>query len=158
MLGRPNTWLPVFMKICAGRVVELRRVHRADDRDVVGNRREMRQQLGQLRSRLAVSLERERRPEQPRRALDEGEALALRNELRRDLLAVELLQRRLVVEEIELRRRAGHEEIDDLLRLRREVRRARRERSRPACCAKSRSSRSADSATPPMPKPDCLKK
>src|SRR6266480_1571103 len=26
------------------------------------------------------------------------------------------------------------------------------------CCANSRSSSSADSATPPMPKPDCLKK
>src|SRR5690606_31206532 len=36
--------------------------------------------------------------------------------------AVVLPQERLVVEQIELRRRAGHEEVDDLLRLRREVR------------------------------------
>ena len=61
-----------------GRMVELRRVHRADDRDVVGDRRQVRQQLRELGARLAVPLERERRAEQPRRALDEGEPLALR--------------------------------------------------------------------------------
>ena len=102
MLGRPNTWLPVFMKICAGRVVELRRVHRANDRDIVGNRRQVRQQLGEFGPGLSVALECEWRPEQPRRALDEREPLAFGDEFRRNLLPVVLLQRRLVVEEIEL--------------------------------------------------------
>ena len=111
-------------------------------------RRQVRQQLGQLGARLAVLLEREGRAEQPRRALDEREPLPLRNELRGNLLAVVLLQRRLVVEQIELRRRAGHEQIDDVLGLRREVRRARRERTVGSVCANSRSSSSADSATP----------
>ena len=79
------------------------------------------------------------------------------NELRRNLLTVVLLQRRLVVEQIELRRRAGHEQIDDVLGLRRKVRRLRREGPSRGC-ANSLSSSSADSASPPMPKPDCLKK
>ena len=97
------------------RVIELRRPHRADDRDVVGDLREMRQQLRDLRARLAVPLELERRAEQLRRALDEREALAL-DELVGDVLAVVLRQLRLGIEEIELRRRAGHEEVDDALR------------------------------------------
>ena len=75
-----------------------------------------------------------------------------------NLLPVVLLQRRFVVEEIELRRCAGHEEIDDLLGLRREVRRAGRKAGLRSSCANRRSSRSADNATPPMPNPDCLKK
>ena len=141
-----------------GRVIELRRVERSDDRDLVGDRRKMRQQFRELGARLAVLLERERRSEQPRRSLDEREPLAFRDELRRNLLAVVLLQRRLVVEQIELRRRAGHEQINDVLRLRREVRRALERTGRLPCCANNRSSSSADSATPPMPKPDCLKK
>ena len=128
----------------AGRVVELRRVHRADDGDVVGDGRQVRQQLRELGARLAVLLERERRAEQARRALDEREPLSLRNELRGNLLAVVLLQRRLVVEQIELRRRARHEQIDDVLRLRREVRRARAPSGlRPPAAANSRSSSSA---------------
>ena len=68
----------------AGRVVELRRVHRAHDGDVVGDRRQVRQQLRQLGAGLAVPLERERRAEQLRHALDEREPLALEHELRRD--------------------------------------------------------------------------
>ncbi len=61
------------------RVVELRRVHRADDRDVVGELRRPRQQLRDLRPRLPVLTERERAGQQLRRALDEGEALPFTN-------------------------------------------------------------------------------
>ena len=69
------------------------------------------------------------------------------------------VQLRLVVEQIELRRRAGHEQIDDALRLGREVRRARRERAVSLLrSAANRRSSSSASATPPMPKPDCRKK
>ena len=109
-------------------MIELRRVAGADDRDVVGDRGEVRQQLRQLGAGLAVLAERERRAEQTRRPFDEREPLPFRDEFRGDLLAVVLLQRRLAVEQVELRRRARHEEIDDVLRLRREVRRARRQR------------------------------
>ena len=42
------------MKICAGRVVELRGVHRSDEGDVVGDLAEVRQQLGDLGAALAV--------------------------------------------------------------------------------------------------------
>ena len=112
-----------------GRVIELRRVNGADDGDVVGDVGQMRKQLGQLRAGLAIALEVERRTEEPRRSLDEREPLPLRNEFSRYLLAVVLLQRGLVVEQIELRGRPGHEQIDDVLRLGREVRRPRHERS-----------------------------
>src|SRR4030095_5006007 len=48
---------------------------------------------------------------------DERKALALRNEPRRNLLPVVLLQKRLVVEQIDPRRRAGHGQGNALLRL-----------------------------------------
>ena len=102
------------------RVVELRRLHRTDDGDVVGDLREMRQQLRDLRARLSVLLELERRAQQLRPPLDEREPLAL-DELLRDVLPVVLHQRRLGIEQVDLRRRAGHEEIDDALGLGREM-------------------------------------
>ena len=54
--------------------------------------------------------------------LHEREALAFGDDAGRNLLAVVLLQQRLVVEQVELRRRARHEQEDDVLGLRREVR------------------------------------
>ena len=77
-------------------------------------------------------LELERRGQQLRRALDEREALAL-DELRGNVLAVVLRQRRLGIEQIDLRRRAGHEEIDDALGPGREL-----QRSRPAAVGSRR--------------------
>src|SRR4051812_22611756 len=99
------------------------------DRDVVGNRPQVRQELGQSGPWLAIPLERKRGTEQPRGAFDEGDPLPLRDELGGNLLPVVFLQRRFVVEEVELRWRARHEEIDDLLCLWREVRRAGRKGS-----------------------------
>ena len=131
------------------RVVELVGLHRADDRDVVGDRREVRQQLGDLGARLPVPLELERRAEQLRRALDEREPLAL-DQLLGDVLAVVLRQLRLGIEQIELRRRAGHEQVDDALRLRREVERVGRRRAT-ACASSGVVDQSEASARPPMP-------
>src|SRR5207302_1012204 len=51
-------------------------------------------------------------------AVHEGEALTLDQRLR-DRLAVQFDQLRLVIEELELARAAGHEEKDDILRARR---------------------------------------
>ena len=69
------------------RVVELRRPHRADDGDVVGDLGEIWEELRDLRPRLPVRFELERRREQLWLTLDEREALAP-DELFRDVLAV----------------------------------------------------------------------
>src|SRR6476660_4776673 len=68
-------------------VIELRRAHRAHDRDVVGDFRKIGQQFRELRSLLSVFLELEWRSQQLRRALDEGEALAF-DELLGDVFPV----------------------------------------------------------------------
>ena len=90
------------------RVVELRGVHRAQDGDVVGDRPQVRQQLGDLGAGLAVAGEAVGRAEQARRAPDECEPLALEDVLG-GVGAVELRELRLVVEQIDLGRRASHE-------------------------------------------------
>ena len=82
----------------------------------------MGEELRELGAGLAVALEGEGRSEQPGRPLDEGEPFPFGNELRRNLLAVVLLQRRFVIEEIELRRGTGHEQVNDPFGLRREMR------------------------------------
>jgi hypothetical protein len=91
-----------------------------DDRDVVDDFRQVWEQLGDFRARLPVLLELKRRAEQLRGAFDEREALAL-DVLRRNVLPVVLGQRRLGIEQIELRRRTRHEEIDDAFGSRREL-------------------------------------
>src|SRR5438105_2554713 len=84
----------------------------------------MRQEIRYPRSAAAVLLEFPPRAEDLERILLEGvherEALASDERLR-DRLAVILLQLRLVVEHLELAWTAGHEEIDDVLHLRRKV-------------------------------------
>jgi hypothetical protein len=105
----------------SGRVIELRRMQRPDDRDVVGGLRGVRQQLRDFGAAGAVTREAVRRPEELRRPLDERESLAFREELVGNRAAVVLLQRRLVIEEIDLRRRASHEQIDDPFRAGRKV-------------------------------------
>ena len=77
---------------------------------------QMRQQFRNLGARLAAARELERRAQQLGRAFDEGEALAF-DEFVGDVLAVVLLQRRLRIEQIDLRRRARHEQVNDALRL-----------------------------------------
>ena len=105
-------------------MIELRGAHGSNDRDIVGDFCKMRQQARKLRSRLAMTSEGVGRAQQFGGAFNKGEALAF-NDIFRDRLAVVLDQRRLVIEHIKLRRRAGHEEIDNALGFRREVRRFR---------------------------------
>src|SRR5579871_2570808 len=106
-------------------VVELVGMHRADDADIVHDLRQIRQLTGDLGSRLPVALESVRGAQQFGRAFDKREPLSL-NELLGDLLAVVLVQFRLVVQQIELRRRARHEEEDDVFGFRAEMRLLRR--------------------------------
>ena len=87
----------------------------------------VRQQFRQFRAALAVLGELELRPEQLRVRIDERGAIAL-EQIGRRQRAVELGELRLVVEQLQMARRAGHEEEDDALGLRREVRLLRRER------------------------------
>src|SRR5215813_13612429 len=102
------------------RVIELCRVHRADDRDVVRVSGQVRQDVRYLLAGLAVLFELERRAEQSRRAFDEGEPLAF-DVFIRAWLAVEFAERRFVVEQVERRGRAGHKQIDDMFGFRREM-------------------------------------
>ena len=76
----------------------------------------MRQQLGELGAALAVFGELEFRSEQLRIRIDERRAIALQQIGGRQR-AVEFGELRLVVEQLEVARRAGHEQEDDVLGL-----------------------------------------
>ena len=83
----------------------------------------VRQQLGDVHAALAVLRELERRPDAEQILLPAGhagDALALADAVGQ-VLAGHLGELRLRIEQIEVRRRAGHEQVDDALRLRREV-------------------------------------
>ena len=100
--------------------------HRAHDAQVVRDARRVRQQLAKLRAAVPVLGELEWRADERDGRLvarHAREPLPTAHGIRK-LLAVALVQQRLVVVEVELRRRAGHEQVDDALGLRREVRRA----------------------------------
>ena len=62
MLGRPNCGEPVLRKICAGAWLNCVGVDRLDDRDVVDDPRQVRQQLRELGAGLAVAGEAVPRP------------------------------------------------------------------------------------------------
>ena len=156
--ARPaDTWWPVFMKICAGAwlncVVCIERTMAMSSASFA----RLRQQLGDLRARLAVLLELERRAEQLRRALDEREALAL-DELRRECPGRRASPAPACDRTGRAGRRAGHEQVDDALRLRREVQRVRRRVLRPAIGEDDVDPCSDASARPPMPNEACSKK
>jgi hypothetical protein len=97
-------------------VVELVRLHRLDDADVVGDGGEMREDVGDLGATLAVPGEGEARAEHGGVGADEGVALAA-DDRWREGLALELGELRLVVEEVELAGGAGHEQVNDGLGL-----------------------------------------
>ena len=161
MLGRPNCCEPVFMKICAGAWLN---ASVSIDLTIAMSSTifaSVRQQLGELRPALAVLGELELRPQQRRVRVDERGAIAL-EQLGRRQLAVALRELRLVVEQLEVARRAGLEQEDDALRLRREVRLLRGERvaAGAAACAvpPPRTLPSSEcSATEPRPTPHSLK-
>ena len=136
-------------------LVHRRRVHgavgveAADEADVVHALRDVREQRRDVAPALAVFLELPGTPQQRRIALREladDRAVALGQRL-----AVELLERRLRVERVDLARPADHEQEDDRLRLRREVRRLRRERIDALAAASARDGSSDASAIEPKP-------
>ena len=77
MLGRPKIWAPVLIMICPGSVVERVGDHPLDDGDVVDHLGQVRQELGEFRTALAVPGEPEFRAQQLGAGLDERGAIAL---------------------------------------------------------------------------------
>ena len=139
-------------------VIERIAVHRLDDGDVVGHVGEVRQQLGQFRAALAVPGELELRAEQLGVGVDERGAIAL-EQIGRRQLAVPFGQFRLVVEQFQVARPAGHEQVDHALGLGGEVRQLGRQRVAGAAAARGATSlpSSSPSAIAPRPTPHCLK-
>ena len=108
-------------------MVELVGVHRLDKANVVHHRTEMRQPVRQPRPGLAVLLERKLRTQHLRDPLDEGELFAF-EEFLRALFAVVFHQLRFVIEQLMLRWRARHVEIDHAFGGSREMRHRRSQR------------------------------
>ncbi len=110
-------------------VIEILRGNATHHRQIVGNRSDVRHQFRKPEAVTAVLLEFSPGGEQLRRLLrkgvHEGEALAFQQRFR-GRLAVPFLQFRLVIEQLELARCSGHEEIDDPVDPRRKVARLRR--------------------------------
>ena len=107
-------------------MVEVIGSYAGNQRDIVRHGSNVRQKVGDVETALAVTFELAMRAEQLRRILHERvherEALAFQQRLRGGL-AVVLLQFRFVIEEFQLARPAGHEEINDALHFRGKVRR-----------------------------------
>ena len=105
-------------------VIDRLGMDRADDAHLIGTRPQVRQQLAHLLARSAMPDKAKRRPRRLKTPLiARHQRDALRAEYgRRHVLPVALSQRRLVVEQIDVRRPARHEQIDDVLRPRREMR------------------------------------
>ena len=103
--GRPGRGEPVIEQQLGRRVVELVGVHRADDAHLVGDGVQVRHGVDIHMPALAVLRERPRRAQQLRHARGEGEPLPLEESIGA-VLAVALDQFRLVVEQVQVRRRA----------------------------------------------------
>ena len=128
---------------CGRVVIELIGVQRANQADVVGTRGDVRQQIGKLHAALAVALEFSRAGPERGVFLDKREPHVFQQR-RRKLLAGQLGQLRLGIEQVELRRCAVHEQEDAPLGPRREM------RLRPRVAA-GRHPRPAASAAPACP-------
>ena len=128
MPGRPRRAEPVWTNSCARGMVELVGVHRPDDAQLVGHRRQLRDDVRHHLPGLAEFAELVGRPQQARPlVLDERELLTAYVRLRARQ-AVQLVQLRLVVEQVQRGRGAGHVEEDDLLGPGRKMRHLRRQR------------------------------
>jgi hypothetical protein len=104
-------------------MIELLAVQRADHQQIVGACRQVRQEVGEVHPALAVFGPCAWRTEQHRRVfLDEREPDFVEH-LFRQRLAVQFVQLRLRIEQIQVRRRAGLEQKDAVLGLGCEVRR-----------------------------------
>jgi hypothetical protein len=101
-------------------VVELVGLHRAKDADVIDDAGQMRQNLRNFRARFSVFGKLVARSHHGGIGADKGVALALGDRGRQGLALV-LDQVRLVVEQVELRRRTRHKKVDDAFSLRREM-------------------------------------
>ena len=123
------------------RVVELVRLHRPHDAQLIRHRGGERQHLRDFRARLTVALELEPGPQHRRVRTDEGVPLA-RDHRRGQRFTLHLRQFGLVVEQVQLAGRPRHEQVDHPLRLRREMglpggqRVGLRRRTRPAAQAR----------------------
>ena len=103
-------------------------VHRADERDVVGARGDVREQIRDLHTALAVPSKRSRRAlENCTVLLDESEADLVSQRFGKRL-PVEFTKLWLRIEEVDLARCAGHENEDAALGARRGVRWVRSQR------------------------------
>ena len=133
--------------------------HRSDDAQVVDDPGRVRQEIGDPRAAGAVLLEPELRTGERQRRLVAGharQALALPHRVRQ-LFAVALVEHRLVVERLHLRRAAGHEQVDDALGPGRHVQRRRRAHRDPGLPASTRAGfRRSARARPPRPRPTRL--
>src|SRR3972149_6135636 len=115
--GAADDLLPGVHEDLRRSVVELRRVERPHDGDLLHDASEVGQELRKLGAGISVSLEGVRGAQHFGNALDEGESLAFQQRVG-TVLSVELLELWLGIEKIEMRRSAGHEEVNDALRLR----------------------------------------
>ena len=102
-------------------MIDLLGVQRADDAQLVGNAGQVRQQFGDLLAALPVRAELVLAAGQRHLAADESEALAA-GQLLGAGFAVVFHQGRLRIEQVKLRRRADHVQVDDMLGPRSEVR------------------------------------
>ena len=125
MAGRPACCDPVWKNVMAGSWLIASVCIDLHEAQLVDDLRGVRQQLADPRAALAVLRELELRAGQRKRPLERGhagQALAHPHRLGQ-LLAVHRAEQRLVVEQLELRRAAALEQVDDPLGPRHEVRR-----------------------------------
>ena len=104
-------------------VVDGVRLHRADDREFVRDRSEVREDFRKLRAALPAALEGKLRRKTFQRLLLQLRELLSGRERLRHRLPVELRELRFGVERLQVRRSARHVEPDDALGTRREVER-----------------------------------
>src|SRR5262245_39752564 len=104
-----------------GRMIELIGMNSANDTGLVYDPGKMRQEFADPLPALATTIEPELRRQNFRHALDESEPFALEKRWR-TILHMQLVQFRLMIEEIKLRWRSRHVEVNDVLCLRREHR------------------------------------
>ena len=95
-------------------MIELLGEHAFDDAHLVGHRLEIRHGIGHPDAALSVLREGAGRPHELGRTAGESESLAL-HKLIRSILPVPFHQLRLVVEDVEVRRAAGHLQVNDSL-------------------------------------------
>ncbi len=121
---------PALHHQLTGMMIELLAVHASHHQQIVRHRAQMRQDIAELHPALPVLLELPIAAHQHRRVgLNERETRLVQNRLRQ-ALPVHLLQLWLRIEEIQLRRRARHEDRDAGIGVRLEMRRPRRHRIR----------------------------